>query len=75
MFPQTTKLLNNREGAVVAVLEGMKTRSWVHLTCYTFPHAELAFLSVRQTASGDKQLPEEAVHLLAAGMLIVGYNI
>jgi CHAT domain-containing protein len=36
-------------------------------------HAELAFLSACQTASGDQKLPEEAVHL-AAGMLSVGYK-
>ncbi|KAF5328027.1 hypothetical protein D9758_018771 [Tetrapyrgos nigripes] len=34
--------------------------------------AELAFLSACQTAAGDENLPEEAVHL-AAGMLAVGY--
>lgn len=37
-----------------------------------FPSAELAFLSACQTASGDGNLPEEAVHL-AAGMLAAGY--
>ncbi|KAK7450556.1 hypothetical protein VKT23_012865 [Stygiomarasmius scandens] len=35
-------------------------------------NAELAFLSACQTATGDKNLPDEAVHL-AAGMLAVGY--
>ncbi|KAG8730988.1 hypothetical protein FRC10_002131 [Ceratobasidium sp. 414] len=35
-------------------------------------HADLAFLSVRQTAKGDKELSEEAVHL-AAGMIMAGY--
>ncbi|KAF5346569.1 hypothetical protein D9758_013491 [Tetrapyrgos nigripes] len=34
--------------------------------------AELAVLFVCQTATGDENLPEEAVHL-AAGMLAVGY--
>ncbi|KAJ6599558.1 TPR-like protein [Mycena sp. CBHHK59/15] len=37
------------------------------------PHAELAFLSACQTASGDKSLEEESVHL-AAGMLLAGYR-
>lgn len=37
------------------------------------PHAELAVLSACQTATGDKKLSEEAVHL-AAGMLTVGYK-
>jgi CHAT domain-containing protein len=39
----------------------------------SLPHAELAFLSACQTATGDEALPEEAVHL-AAGMLSVGYK-
>jgi CHAT domain-containing protein len=39
----------------------------------SLPRAEIAFLSACQTASGDEQLPEEAVHL-AAGMLNVGYK-
>jgi CHAT domain-containing protein len=29
------------------------------------PHADLAFLSACQTATGDKKLEEEAVHLAA----------
>ncbi|KDQ49336.1 hypothetical protein JAAARDRAFT_200967 [Jaapia argillacea MUCL 33604] len=36
-------------------------------------HAELAFLSACQTATGSKDLSEEAVHL-AAGMLLAGYR-
>ncbi|THU78663.1 hypothetical protein K435DRAFT_886958 [Dendrothele bispora CBS 962.96] len=35
-------------------------------------NAELAVLSACETATGDENLPEEAVHL-AAGMLAVGY--
>ena len=35
-------------------------------------NAQLAFLSACETATGDQELPEEAVHL-AAGMLAVGY--
>ncbi|KAE9395702.1 TPR-like protein, partial [Gymnopus androsaceus JB14] len=35
-------------------------------------NVQLAFLSACQTATGDENLPEEAVHL-AAGMLAVGY--
>jgi CHAT domain-containing protein len=98
IFPQTAKLLDRHEGTVAAVLEGMKTHSWVHLACHgmqdsldsafllddgklklsalmtqSLPHAEIAFLSACQTASGDEQLPEEAVHL-AAGMLNAGYK-
>jgi len=38
-----------------------------------FPNADFAFLSACQTATGDKNLPDEAVHL-AAGMLAAGYR-
>lgn len=38
-----------------------------------FQHADIAFLSACQTAAGDEQRPEEAVHL-AAGMLVAGYR-
>ncbi|TDL17179.1 hypothetical protein BD410DRAFT_807513 [Rickenella mellea] len=37
------------------------------------PHAEFAFLSACQTATGDGKRPEEAIHL-AAGMLLAGYK-
>lgn len=37
------------------------------------PHADLAFLSACQTATGDKRLQDESVHL-AAGMLLAGYR-
>ncbi|KAG9101295.1 hypothetical protein FRC06_003214 [Ceratobasidium sp. 370] len=36
-------------------------------------HADLAFLSACQTATGDQVLSEEAVHL-AAGMIMAGYR-
>ncbi|KIM86572.1 hypothetical protein PILCRDRAFT_815805 [Piloderma croceum F 1598] len=39
----------------------------------SFPHADFAFLSACQTATGDEKLSEEAVHL-AAGMLAAGYK-
>jgi CHAT domain-containing protein len=39
----------------------------------SFPHADLAFLSACQTATGDENLSEEAVHL-AAGMMAAGYK-
>ena len=39
----------------------------------SLPSAQLAVLSACQTAVGDKELPEEAVHL-AAGMLNAGYK-
>ncbi|KAJ7466381.1 TPR-like protein [Mycena latifolia] len=37
------------------------------------PHADLAFLSACQTATGSKHLVDEAVHL-TAGMLLAGYR-
>ncbi|TFK45053.1 CHAT domain-containing protein [Crucibulum laeve] len=39
----------------------------------SLPNADLAFLSACQTATGAKDLSEEAVHL-AAGMLLAGYK-
>jgi CHAT domain-containing protein len=39
----------------------------------SFTHTELAVLSACQTAKGDSELPEEAIHL-AAGMLMAGYR-
>jgi CHAT domain-containing protein len=39
----------------------------------SFPHADFAFLSACQTATGDKKLSEEAIHL-AAGLMLAGYR-
>jgi CHAT domain-containing protein len=39
----------------------------------SFHNADFAFLSACQTATGDENLPDEAVHL-AAGMLAAGYR-
>jgi CHAT domain-containing protein len=44
-----------------------------HLNHLSLVHAQLAFLSACQTATGDEMLVREAVHL-AAGMLSVGYQ-
>ncbi|KAF8209992.1 CHAT domain-containing protein [Mycena galopus ATCC 62051] len=40
---------------------------------FSLSHADFAFLSACQTATGDKELQEESVHL-AAGMLLAGYR-
>ena len=40
---------------------------------HPLPHAEFAFLSACQTAAGDANLANEAVHL-AAGMMLAGYR-
>ena len=39
----------------------------------SLPNAKIAFLSACQTATGEKKLPDEAVHL-AAGMLAAGFK-
>jgi CHAT domain-containing protein len=39
----------------------------------SLPHADFAFLSACQTATGDLKHPDEAIHL-AAGMLSAGYH-
>lgn len=39
----------------------------------SFPHADFAFLSACQTATGNEDLSDEAVHL-AGGMLAAGYK-
>ncbi|KAG8796043.1 hypothetical protein FRC12_005833 [Ceratobasidium sp. 428] len=40
---------------------------------HSMKNAQLAFLSACQTATGDSELPDEAVHL-AAGLLMAGYE-
>lgn len=39
----------------------------------SFPHADFAFLSACQTATGDEKIPDEAAHF-AAGLMMAGYN-
>jgi CHAT domain-containing protein len=59
------------ESALLLANDSQLTLS--HMSQLFFPHAQLAFLSACQTATGDKKLPQEAVHL-AAGMLSAGYR-
>jgi CHAT domain-containing protein len=47
--------------------------SLLDMTKLSLPHAELAYLSACQTATGVEKLSEEAVHL-TAGMLSAGYH-
>jgi CHAT domain-containing protein len=35
-FPESTNVLSQTQSTVAAVLEGMKTHSWVHLACHGF---------------------------------------
>ncbi|QRV96094.1 CHAT domain protein [Ceratobasidium sp. AG-Ba] len=98
-FPFTR--LDEAQATPDAVLEAMRSHSWVHLACHAEQNthdptkscfqlhngtldlsriaeeplecAEFAFLAACQTASGDENVPDEAVHL-AAGMLMAGYR-
>ena len=63
-----TNSLNN--GLLLAHKKRLKLSDLVGLSR---PRGGLAFLSACQTAMGDEQLSEEAIHL-AAGMLLVGYR-
>lgn len=54
-------------------LAGSSELTLSKITKFALPHADLAFLSACQTATGDEFLQEEAVHL-AAGMLLAGYR-
>ncbi|KAJ1301824.1 hypothetical protein OPQ81_009052 [Rhizoctonia solani] len=47
--------------------------SLAEITQRSFNNKGLAFLSACQTAKGDRELPDESVHL-ASGMLIAGYR-
>jgi CHAT domain-containing protein len=55
------------------VLAGNSKLTLSRITQLSLPHAELAFLSACQTATGAEDLAEEAVYL-AAGMLLAGYR-
>lgn len=62
---------NPTESALL--LSGDSKLTLSRITQLSLPHAELAFLSACQTATGAEELAEEAVHL-AAGMLLAGYR-
>ena len=62
---------NPNESALLLAESSRLTIS--RLNGLSLPHAQLAFLSACQTATGDETLVQEAVHL-AAGMLSAGYR-
>jgi CHAT domain len=62
---------NTTESALLLAADSQLTLS--KITKLSLPHAELAFLSACQTATGTEDLAEEAVYL-AAGMLLAGYH-
>jgi CHAT domain-containing protein len=62
---------NPNESALLLAKSSRLTLS--RLNRLSLPHAQLAFLSACQTATGDEMLVREAVHL-AAGMLSAGYR-
>ncbi|KAJ7922210.1 CHAT domain-containing protein [Mycena leptocephala] len=55
------------------LLAGSERLTFSSIIQLVLPHANFAFLSACQTATGDKGLEEESVHL-AAGMQLVGYR-
>ncbi|KAJ7452636.1 CHAT domain-containing protein [Mycena latifolia] len=62
---------NSTESALL--LAGSSRLTLSSIIKLSLPHADLAFLSACQTATGTNQLQEESVHL-AAGMLMAGYR-
>ncbi|KAJ7121058.1 CHAT domain-containing protein [Mycena epipterygia] len=68
--------LEQDAATVESVQQGMKDSRWLTLSSIiklSLPHANFAFLSACQTATGALNLEEESVHL-AAGMLVAGYQ-
>ena len=59
------------KSALLLAKEGHLTL--LDMTKLSLPHAELAYLSACQTATGVEKLSEEAVHI-TAGMLLAGYH-
>lgn len=55
------------------LLSGLSRLTILETIKLDLKNAELAFLSACDTATGDQDLPEEAVHL-AAGVLMAGYR-
>jgi CHAT domain-containing protein len=56
-----------------ALLAGSSWLTLSNIIQLSLPHADLAFLSACQTATGSQELQDELVHL-TAGMLLAGYR-
>lgn len=63
----------NRPTESALMLAGTSKLTLSEIITMRLPSKDLAFLSACQTATGDEDLSEEAVHL-AAGMLSAGYR-
>jgi CHAT domain-containing protein len=77
IFPKTTKLLNRHEGTVSAVLEGMKTYSWVHLACHGIQDSlDSAFLledsNLKLSTLMTQSLPHAEIAFLSACQTALG---
>jgi CHAT domain-containing protein len=65
--------LQNREPHKSALYLGDGPLGLLEITEKQLLHAEFAFLSACQTATGDAKISEEAIHI-SAGMLLAGYQ-
>jgi CHAT domain-containing protein len=65
--------LQNREPHKSALYLGDEPLGILDIAKKEIAHAEFAFLSACQTATGDSNVTEEAVHI-SAGMLLAGYR-
>ncbi|KAJ7470003.1 CHAT domain-containing protein [Mycena galericulata] len=63
-------VIPNKSALLVARSSRLTLSSIIKMS---LPHADLAFLSACQTATGARDLQEESVHL-ASGMLLAGYR-
>jgi CHAT domain-containing protein len=70
IFPQTTKLLSRHKGTVGAVLEDMKTHSWVHLAYGIQDSLDSAFLledgKLKLSTLMTQSLPHAEIAFLSA---------
>ncbi|KDQ55018.1 hypothetical protein JAAARDRAFT_208795 [Jaapia argillacea MUCL 33604] len=75
----TLRTLSGPDATTKTVKDALGGYHWAHFMCHgsvmnqVVPGAQFAFLSACQTASGDPQTPDEAIHL-AAGLLFAGFR-